>query len=179
MPVILRRAPRRHLARPLAKPTVLEICAEEMTVTQTAVYLLIAERTLRNWRARGNGPACTHLRYRMADNEQWIAEHVTGPGGRHEHFPVGRVATEQVARYLGKSIRQLEDMRCDGYGPPWLKLARVVSYWIPEVVRWASERGVLSDYAMRPVVGEVIVKPALAHPPEIEAFAEAMRGARQ
>jgi len=184
---MISRRSRRQLARPVAKPMVLEICADEMSVTQTAVYLLIAERTLRNWRTRGYGPAGSHLRYRMVDNEKWIAENKTGPGGRHERFPVARVAPDQVAKFLiasgsarfkGRTVSDgttmLEDMRRDGYGPPWLKLARVISYWIPEVVDWAEQRGIESRYVMRPMVGAVVVKPPFVHAPEILALTEAL-----
>jgi hypothetical protein len=177
MTVTIRRGPRRRLARLVAAPAVLEIRGAELSAAQEALYLLRAQKTLRNWRLSGHGPTymivAGHPRYRIAGTEEWIAEHVTGPGRRHRYFPVGRVGPEQVAVYLGKSARQLEDMRRDGYGPPWLNLAGVVSYWIPEVVRWARQRGIQSKYAMRPVVGKVVVKPQFVHAPGIEALAEA------
>jgi hypothetical protein len=162
----------------VTEPAVLEIRGDEMSAKQAADYILRAEKTLRNWRACGDGPAYRtnmtgHARYRLADTEKWIAENVTGPGGRHKYFPVGRVPPAQVAAYLGKTVDQLDDMRRDDYGPPWLNLAGVVSYWIPEVIRWAKQRGIQSDYVMRPVVASVIVKPPLVHAPGIEALADA------
>lgn len=36
--------------------------------------------------------------------------------------------TPDVARILGVSITKLEHMRCDGFGPPWIRVGRSVRY---------------------------------------------------
>jgi hypothetical protein len=176
MTVTIRRAPRRRLSRLVVEPVVLEIRGDDMSAAQEALYLLRQPTTLRNWRSSGKGPEYITVagrpRYGLTSTEAWITEHVTGPGGRHRYFPVGRVSPEEVARYLiasdsprfkGKNVGEvvdlLEYMRGDGYGPPWLNLAGVVSYWILEVVRWAKEGGIQSKYAMLAMVGKVVIKP--------------------
>lgn len=189
MTINIRRPPRRDLAHLAGKPTVLEVHGDGLRAARAARYLLIAEKTLRNRLTSGDGPRHVKLNlerylhlvtgYRIADLESWISEHITGPGQRHQYFPVDRVGPAEVARHLGKSIHQLEDMRRDNYGPPWLKLSRVVSYWIPEVVQWAEQRGIHSNYVMRPAITEVIVhlaKPPLVYPPEIVELARPRHG---
>jgi hypothetical protein len=169
-----------------------------MSAQAAGRFLPFAEKTLRNWRVSGDGPpffkVMGHPRYRLDDIERWITEHAEGLGQRHEYFPVGRVPPEEVAKFLSASGSErfngrcasnltelLEYMRANGGGPPWLKFkfSRRVTYFIPDVLQWAARDGIQSDYVMQPMVGKVIVKPPLVYPPEIEAFAEAICGARR
>lgn len=53
-----------------------------LTIDQAAAYLAIPKATLYTWRTRraGSGPPavklCGCLRYRLADLDAWVAEHV-------------------------------------------------------------------------------------------------------
>jgi hypothetical protein len=167
-----------------------------MSAQAAGRFLPFADKTLRNWRVSGDGPpffkGWGHPRYRLEDIERWIADHVEGPGQRHEYFPVGRVLPEEVAKWLiasaserfigrgaGNVAELLEYMRASGRGPLWLKFkfSRRVTYFIPDVLQWAMQHGIHSDYVMRPMVGKVVFKPPPTYPSEIEALALAMRAA--
>ena len=43
------------------------------------------------------------------------------------------LTTSEAAKYLGVSRQWLEIGRHKGYGPPYIKLARLVRYWIRDL----------------------------------------------
>jgi hypothetical protein len=128
--------------------------------------------TLANWRSKGEGPRWglygIHVIYRLADMEEWLDANVEGRGRRAEYFPVSRVVPEQVARWLQAStsprfrgkpvkliLKALERMRADGTGPAWLRLARHVTYFIPDLRLWEASEGITSTMTMLPAVAGV------------------------
>lgn len=50
------------------------------------------------------------------------------------------LCTKQLAKYLAVSTQTLEIWRCNGEGPPYMKVGRLVRYRLSEVNEWLSER---------------------------------------
>ncbi|MGV3707374.1 MAG: helix-turn-helix transcriptional regulator [Gemmatimonas sp.] len=46
----------------------------------------------------------------------------------------------QAAHYLGLGRRTLENWRCRGDGPPFLKIGRTVRYCPADLSKWLDER---------------------------------------
>jgi|GEM_PF-2958951 hypothetical protein len=58
-----------------------------------------------------------------------------GPAG------VGFLTTEEAARYLSISAKEMERMRREGRGPRWAKLSRkLVRYSIEDLREWVAQR---------------------------------------
>lgn len=55
-------------------------------------------------------------------------------------IPAQRVRTDLAAEVLGLKGRTLEKWRVLGFGPPYLKLGRIVVYDLRELERWAASR---------------------------------------
>jgi excisionase family DNA binding protein len=54
-----------------------------LTTEGVAAYLQVAEKTVRNWRSRGEGPSVVRvggaIRYRKADIDRWLDENAEPP----------------------------------------------------------------------------------------------------
>ncbi|GMV70895.1 MAG: DNA-binding protein [Leptolyngbya sp. PLA2] len=56
---------------------------------------------------------------------------------------VGLLTTEEAARYLSISAKEMERMRREGRGPRWAKFSRkLVRYSIEELREWVAQRTV-------------------------------------
>ena len=50
------------------------------------------------------------------------------------------LTTEQAAKYLNLSPKTLERLRCEGGGPAFLKLGRLVRYRIDSLQEWIASK---------------------------------------
>lgn len=60
---------------------------------------------------------------------------------------------DEMAEQLGVSRVQLDHLRCDGSGPPFLKVGRAVRYHVPTVMAWARARSRTVTGPVRVVAG--------------------------
>jgi predicted DNA-binding transcriptional regulator AlpA len=77
------------------------------TLPETAAYLVVPERTLYAWRARGEGPPAAkvgrHLRYDPAKVRAWVESRTDG-GGWPALLPIARLPSlRQSGRRGGRS----------------------------------------------------------------------------
>lgn len=59
-------------------------------------------------------------------------------------LPDGRMSSADAAKYLGISHSRLNQWRCDGLGPPFVKIASRIFYYQKDLERYVSERIVKS-----------------------------------
>lgn len=65
--------------------------------------------------------------------------------GMTNEIPFQLLTTEELAEFLGVSMRTIEDWRCDRKGPPHVRLGpRTVRYRSDEVLAWLARGGTAS-----------------------------------
>lgn len=81
-----------------------------------------------------------------------VARLATTKGGRKLH-PDGRLTTKDAASYIGMSMSWLNQSRCRGAGPVYMKLGGHVRYSIKDLDNWLDEqrRTAVYDFASRKV----------------------------
>jgi len=108
-----------------------------LSVEQAAQYVGLSPKTLDGYRSQGKGPLFTavggRIVYRRSDLDAWLGE------------TDGLLDTNAVASLLGLSARHLENMRCYGMGPAFMRLKghkgpRCIFYRREDVLTWSAQR---------------------------------------
>ena len=56
-------------------------------------------------------------------------------------LPDGRMRPSEAARLIGLSVKTLATMRCNGTGPPYIKIRNRVYYELADLEKWIDDHG--------------------------------------
>ncbi len=78
----------------------------------------------------------------------------------------------ELARRWNVSAKTLQRWRCDGFGPPYIKLSKAVRYLVDEVVAYeqAHRQGSPVDAALPPLTATTPVEPPVPDAPEPKRY---------